>query len=183
MLEKGRDRVHQEPFEGGMDRYLSPTDVWAIAFGCIIGWGAFVMPGTTFLPVAGPGGTMIAMAASAAIMLVIGHNYAYLMNRHPGTGGVYSYTKEAFGRDHAFLCSWFLSLSYISIVFLNATALFVVSRTLLGSLLQVGVHYQVAGYDVYLTEVALSATALVVIGFLLINEKPLVQRLQTVLAV
>ena len=101
----------------GMARYLSQTDVWAIAFGCIIGWGAFVMPGTTFLPIAGPLGTLAAMAVSAAIMLVIGHNYSYLMIHRPGPGGVYSYTKEAFGRDHAFLCSWFLSLSYLSIAF------------------------------------------------------------------
>ena len=39
------------------DRYLSPLDVWAIAFGCTIGWGAFMMPGSTFLPVAGPLGS------------------------------------------------------------------------------------------------------------------------------
>ena len=63
----------------GLDRYLSPTDVWALSLGCIIGWGAFVMPGTTFLPVAGPLGTVVAMAISAAVMLVIGFNYFYLM--------------------------------------------------------------------------------------------------------
>ena len=119
-----------------MARYLSQIDVWATAFGCIVGWGAFVMPGTTFLPVAGPIGTTAAMIISAIIMLVIGANYAYLMVHHPGTGGVYTYCREAFGRDHAFLCSWFLSLSYTSIVFLNATALFVVSRTLFGTALQ-----------------------------------------------
>ncbi|MBQ9250691.1 MAG: amino acid permease [Oscillospiraceae bacterium] len=167
----------------GMARYLAPIDVWAIAFGCIIGWGAFVMPGTTFLPIAGPGGTVVAMLISAVIMLIIGMNYAFLMNSRPGTGGVYAYTKEAFGRDHAFLCSWFLSLSYISIVFLNATALFVVSRTLFGDLLQVGYHYNIAGYEIYLGEVALSVGALVLIGLLFINKKPLVQGLQTGLAV
>ena len=166
----------------GMARYLSQTDVWAIAFGCIIGWGAFVMPGTTFLPIAGPAGTLIAMGVSALIMLVIGSNYAYLMNQRPGTGGVYAYTREAFGQDHAFLCSWFLSLSYISIVFLNATALFVVSRTLFGQLLQVGLHYRIAGYDVYLGEVCLSIGVLVLIGILFILRKPLLQRLQTILA-
>ena len=37
-----------------LDRYLSPIDVWAMAFGCMVGWGVFAMPGTTFLPVAGP---------------------------------------------------------------------------------------------------------------------------------
>ena len=166
-----------------MDRYLTRVDVWAIAFGCIIGWGAFVMPGTTFLPIAGPGGTLLAMVISAAIMLVIGMNYAYLMVRRPGTGGVYTYTKEAFGRDHAFLCSWFLSLSYISIVFLNATALFVVSRTLFGTTLQVGPHYPVAGYEVYLSEVGMSLAALAAVGVLFILRKPLLQRLQTLLAV
>ena len=44
-----------------LDRYLSPVDVWAMAFGCMVGWGVFAMPGTTFLPVAGPAGTLIAM--------------------------------------------------------------------------------------------------------------------------
>ena len=167
----------------GLARYLSPTDVWAIAFGCIIGWGAFVMPGTTFLPTAGPGGTVIAMIVSAVIMLMIGTSYSFLMTRRPTTGGVYAYTKEVFGRDHAFLCSWFLSLSYMSIVFLNATALFVVSRTLLGDTLQVGYRYTVAGYEVYLGEVALSAAALLLIGILFILSKPFLQKLQTILAV
>ena len=108
-------KAHAAAPETEMDRYLSRTDVWAIAFGCIIGWGAFVMPGTTFLPIAGPGGTVVAMAVSAAIMLVIGMNYAYLMVRRPGTGGVYTYTKEAFGRDHAFLCAWFLRMRRLSL--------------------------------------------------------------------
>ena len=46
----------------GLAKYLSPIDVWAIAFGCIVGWGAFVMPGTTFLPLAGPLGSVAALA-------------------------------------------------------------------------------------------------------------------------
>ena len=32
-----------------LEKQLSPLNVWALAFGCIIGWGAFVMPGNTFL--------------------------------------------------------------------------------------------------------------------------------------
>jgi len=92
-------------------RNLSVLDVWVLAFGCMVGWGTFVMPGTTFLPVAGPLGTVIAMVAGMLIMLVIGSNIAFFMNRSPRSGGVYSYAKEAFGRDHAFLSSWFLCLS------------------------------------------------------------------------
>lgn len=73
-----------------MDRYLSQIDVWAVALGCMVGWGAFVMPGTTFLPIAGPAGTVLALAICTALILVIGRNYAYLMARRPAKGGIYS---------------------------------------------------------------------------------------------
>lgn len=165
------------------DRYLRPADVWAIAFGCIVGWGAFVMPGTDFLPLAGPFGTFMALGIGALIMLIIGHNYTFLMKKMPGTGGTYSYTKRTFGKDHAFICSWFLSLSYVTIVFLNATALFVMARTVAGNALQFGFHYQFAGYDVYFGELLLSTFALVAVGILFIGGKPLLQVMHTVLAV
>ena len=155
------------------------VDVWALSLGCIIGWGAFVMPGTTFLPAAGPAGTVIAMLLSAAIMLVIGANYAYLMGKQPGIGGVYAYTKGAFGRDHAFISSWFLCLAYLSLIPQNATALTVVGRALFGSALQQGVHYQLAGYEVYLTETAGAIFVLVLIALLAIRCKRLLQWIQT----
>ena len=166
-----------------LDRYLSPLDVWAMAFGVMVGWGAFVMPGTTFLPVAGPLGTVIAMAISTAIMLIIGVNVAFLMARHPRTGGLYSYAKEAFGRDHAFLCAWFLCLSYLTIVFLNASALFIVVRTLFGGLLETGAHYVIAGNVVYAGEVGVTMAALLAVGLLYIAAKPALQYVHTFLAV
>ena len=167
----------------GLAKYLSPIDVWAIAFGCIVGWGAFVMPGTTFLPLAGPLGSVAALIIGAVLMLIIGRNYSYLMEKRPGAGGVYSYTKEAFGRDHAFICSWFLSLSYLSIVFLNATALFVLSRTVFGDFFHFGFHYQIAGFEVYFGEIMMTVLALEVFGLIYILKKPLLQFLQTAFAI
>ena len=167
----------------GLARYLSGVDGWAMAFGCIIGWGAFVMPATDLLPAAGAAGSIIGLVIGALIMLVIGANYSYLMVRRPGTGGVYSYTKEAFGQEHAFLCSWFLSLAYISIVFLNATALLVISRMLLGTTLQIDPHYSVNGNNIYLLEAALSVMTLVLIAEFFIRFRPLLQWIQTALAV
>lgn len=29
-------------------KYLSIMGAWALSFGCSVGWGSFVMPGTTF---------------------------------------------------------------------------------------------------------------------------------------
>ena len=149
----------------------------------MVGWGVFVMPGTTFLPVAGPIGTLIAMIISVAIILIVAANYIYLMRERPTTGGVYAYTKEAFGRDHAFLCSWFLTLSYLTIVFLNGTAMFVVVRTLFGTKLQGAASYNIAGVDIYLGEVMVSVAALVVVGILFIVAKPVLQYVHTILAV
>ena len=54
--------------EKALDRSLSPLDVWVMAFGVMVGWGAFAMPGNTFLPVAGPAGTLISMFIGTAIM-------------------------------------------------------------------------------------------------------------------
>ncbi|MBQ3965062.1 MAG: amino acid permease [Firmicutes bacterium] len=166
-----------------LDRYLKPIDVWAIAFGCMVGWGVFAMPGNTFLPLAGPAGTLISMLISMVIMLIIGRNFSYLMGRTPMTGGVYTYTKEAFGRDHAFISSWFLCLSYLTIVFLNGTALFMVVRILLGETVQKGIHYTIAGNTIYLTETIASVLVLVIVGILFVLAKALLQKLMTVFAV
>ena len=167
----------------GLDRYLSPLDVWGMAFGCMVGWGVLVMPGTTFLPVAGPAGTVIAMVIGIAVMLVVCANMSWLMNRNPGTGGIYAYTKEAFGRDHAFLCAWFLCLSYLTIVFLNGSAMFVVVRTLLGDSVQTGFYYTVAGNRIFVKEVATSVLALAGVGLLFVVAKPVLQRLHTIFSV
>ena len=166
------------------DRYLSPLDVLAIAFGCTVGWGAFVMPGTTFLPVAGPLGTLIALVIGMAVVLVIGSNFSYLMRRNPGTGGVYAYTKSAFGRDHAFLCAWLLCLSYLAIVFLNATSLFIVLRPVFGDRLRIGYgYYNIGGNVIFMGEVGASIVTLAIVGLLFINAKPLLQRLHTALSI
>ena len=166
-----------------LDKYLSKTDVWGMAFGCMVGWGVFAMPGNTFLPVAGPLGTVIAMVIGMAIMLIVSSNFSYLMGRSAITGGIYSYTKEAFGRDHAFLSSWFLCLSYLTIVFLNGTALFYVIRLLFGDAAQMGINYNIAGNSVYLGETIVSILVLVLVGVLFIVAKPALQKLHTVLAV
>ncbi|MBQ6440014.1 MAG: amino acid permease [Mogibacterium sp.] len=154
-----------------------------MAFGVMVGWGVFAMPGNTFLPVAGPAGTQIAIVIGMIIMLIIGGNFTYLMGRTAITGGIYSYTKEAFGRDHAFLSAWFLCLSYLTIVFLNGTALIYIVRMLFGSSLQTGFHYTVAGNTIYLYETLVSALALGIIGVLFLIAKPLLQRLHTIFAI
>ncbi len=165
-----------------LTKYLSPINVWALSFGCAVGWGAFVMPGTTFLPLAGPLGTAIGIAISAVVMLAIGLNYHYLMNKYPDAGGTMTYAIKTFGYDHGFLCAWFLVLVYVAIIWANATALALIGRNLLGTRFQFGFHYNVLGYDVYFGEALLSIAALLICGFLCSRGKRLAVWVQTLLA-
>lgn len=164
-----------------LERKLSPLNVWALALGCIIGWGAFVMPANTFLPQGGPAGTAIAMGIAAVIMVLIAWNYSYMIVRYPIAGGEYAYISETFGKTHAFSASWLLGLCYLAIVPLNATALALVGRNLLGGIFQVGFHYTVAGYDVYLGELLLALGALILFAYLSIRGVKFTGMFQTVL--
>ena len=152
-----------------LKRMLSPLHVWSLALGCIVGGSAFIMPADTFLPRSGPLGTAIAMLIAAAVMSVIAFNYSYMIKKYPVAGGEFTYASKAFGRTHGFICAWFISLSYLSLVPLNATALSVLGRTVLGQLFQFGFSYTVAGYNVYFGEILLAITALVVFAYLAIR--------------
>ena len=171
----------EKPGAEGLSRYLSPLGAWALAFGCSVGWGAFVMPGTTFLPIAGPLGTAIGIAIGAMIMLVIGMNYHYMMNQCPEAGGTYAFTRNAFGYDHGFLNAWFLVLTYIAIIWANATALPLIARHLFGSLFQFGWHYEIAGYQIYMGEALLSIAALALTGLICLRGR-LAARVQIAMA-
>ena len=166
-----------------LGRYLSPLSAWAMSFGCAVGWGAFVMPGTTFLPVAGPLGTLIGLAVGAAAMFLIGRNYHYLIQHFPEAGGAYGYVKRVCGHDHGYICGWFLILTYIAIAWANATALALIGRNLLGGMFSFGFKYHVAGYDVYAGEILLSAFAVLVIGGIFLAGKRVAARLQTTFAI
>lgn len=157
--------------------------VWSLAFGCIIGWGAFMMPGTTFLPAAGPLGTAAAMAIGALIMIVISVSYSYMVKRYPNGGGEFTYTRMFFGEKHAYWCAWFLALAFIANVPMNSTALGLMSRKLFFGIFQFGRMYSVAGYDIYLGEVILAVLALTVLSVISILGTKETGVVDTVMAV
>ena len=154
-----------------MRRNIPLLGAWALSLGCAVGWGAFMMPGNTFLPVAGPLGTVIGILLGAVIMLIIGVNYHCLMQEYPDAGGAFSFIKTTFSYDHGFVGAWFLLLTYIAIVWANATALPLIGRFLLGDVFQFGFSYRIAGFDIYFGELLLSVGAIVIAGLLCIRGR------------
>ena len=164
----------------GLTKYLSPVAVWALAFGSAVGWGAFVMPGTTFLPIAGPWGSVIGLLIGAGIMLIIGLSYRVLMERYPDAGGSYTFAAKVLGSDHGFLCAWMLLLTYAAIIWANSTALSLIVRFLFGDIFCFGFSYQIAGYTVYMGEVLLSVAILAAACLICAAGKRLAAWVQTI---
>ena len=157
-------------------------DVWGLALGAIIGWGCFVLPGTTFLPKAGPAGTAMGMLIGALLIIVIAISYGYLIRNYPLSGGEFVYTKEAIGKRNAFVCGWSMILAYWSLIPLNATALALISRYLFPGIIQQGFLYQIAGWDVYAGEVVLASVAIIVMALINIRGIKQAAWMQTAIA-
>lgn len=167
-----------------LKKQLNPINVWAIALGCIIGWGSFVNPGKKFLPNSGVAGTTIAMILGALVMIIIASSYAYMVPKYPKAGGEYTFTKECFGKNMAICCGWFLVAAYLTNVPMNSTAIGLIVDGLDGSadLLKFGFHYSVAGFEVYLGEILFASAILILFAFMNIWGVRKAAILQTVLA-
>lgn len=169
----------------GLKRKLSPTHVWALAFGCVVGWGSFINPGKKFLPNSGVAGTAIAMVAGALVMIGIAFSYAYMVPKYPKAGGEFTFTKACFGKLPAYICGWFLLAAYLTNVPMNSTAIGLIVDGLDGPLdiLKWGFHYRVAGFDVWAGEMLLAMGILILFGVLNILGVEKAGVIQTVLAV
>ena len=167
-----------------LKRQLTPMHVWAIAFGCIIGWGSFVNPGKKFLPNSGVAGTAIAMVLGAVVMIIIAFSYAYMIPKYPKAGGEFTFTKECFGRKTAYVCGWFLVAAYLTNVPMNSTAIGLIVDGLDGSadILKFGFHYSVAGFEIYFGEMVFATVILILFGVLNILGVKKAGILQTILS-
>lgn len=172
-----------KPQEQQFKKKLNPMDVWAIAFGCIIGWGAFINPGEKFLPNSGVLGTAIAIAIGALIMIVISISYAYMIRKHPKAGGEFIFAKQCFGRIPAYICGWFLIAAYLSNVPLNSTALGLVVDGLAPGALHFGFSYVIAGNTIYLGEILLACGVLILFAVINMLGTKKAGIVQTILAV
>lgn len=165
-----------------LEKTLKPHWVWAIALGASIGWGAFVQP-INWMEEAGPLGVIIGFFIGAALMMLIAVSYGFLIKSFPVSGGEFAYAFISLGRTHAFISGWFLTLGYICIVALNASAFSLMIKYVFPSFIEVFPLYTIAGWDVYGMEIIVATIGLAFFGYLNIKGTGLTGQIQFIFAV
>ncbi len=143
---------------------MGKTDVIALAFGAMIGFGWIVLTGD-FLSSAGTLGSALAFVIGGFIIMLVGLTYAELVAAMPHVGGEHNYVLRAMGSWPAFFTSWMLVLGYVSVVAFEAVAL-PHSMSFLVPDLMTGYLWTIAGYDVYAVWVAVGVLGSVLITVL-----------------
>lgn len=161
-------------------RVLARTDVLALVFGAMIGWGWIVLTGTAILN-AGSLGAIIAFLIGGTAVLLVGLTYAELAAAMPRVGGEHVYSYRAMGHFASFICTWSIVLGYMSVVAFEAVALPTVVEQLAPHY-SVGYLWTVAGWDVNASWVAVGVVGSIVmmlINFAGISTAALLQKLVT----
>jgi amino acid transporter len=150
---------------------LGRRDVLALAFGAIIGWSWVLLTGQ-WVQTAGAIGAIGAFVAGGVAMIFISLTYAELASAMPFAGGEHVYSYRALGRGASFICTWALILAYVTVVAFEAVALSSGLEYLLPDFSK-GRLWSVAGEDVYLSWVAVSiAAALLMTTVNVLGVKP-----------
>ena len=145
---------------------MGPGSIWAVAVGSIIGWGCFIQGGLWTERAGGTLPLFLGFLAGGLLMIVVGYSYSYMIAKFPVAGGEFAYAYKGFGRTASYICGWMLSLGYLSIVALNATALPVLASYIFPGVFNRGYLYTIAGYDVYMGEVGLSLFFIILFGIM-----------------
>ena len=173
---------HAESGREELKKTMSPAEVWALAVGAIIGWGCFVLPGTRFLPEAGPMGSLLAFLIGGGLLCFVALSYSILIKAYPVAGGSFTYAYVGFGTKCGFICGWALVLGYLCVIAANGTAMALLSRALLPGVFDVGYMYTVAGWDVYAGELCMMSAVFLFFGYMNFRGMDMASSLQLILA-
>jgi APA family basic amino acid/polyamine antiporter len=119
-----------------LHRVIGRRDVALLVIGSVIGSGIFLVPGVVLRQSGGAVGVALVAWLLGGLLSFLGAlTYAELGAMNPGSGGLYLYIRDAFGRLPAFLYGWILLLVICSG---TVATLAVASATYLRQLLPYG---------------------------------------------
>jgi amino acid transporter len=143
---------------------LGRGDVFALAFGAIIGWGWVVLSGP-MIQQAGTLGSIVAVIAGAVMVGFVGLAYAELASALPRAGGSLVFSYRGLGRGWAWACGWALVLAYVGVSAFEAVAFPMVLTYLLPGF-NAQPLYTLASSPVSLPWIAAGVLGSIVVGWL-----------------
>ncbi len=163
------------------ERVLSKKDIFAIAFGAMIGWGWVVMAGD-WIKGAGTLGSIMAFIIGGIMVLFVGLTYAELTAAMPQCGGEHVFSLRALGKNGSFVCTWAIILGYVGVVAFEACAFPTVIQYICPGFLK-GYMYTIAGFDIYASWVAVGVVASIIITIINYFGAKSAAKLQTILTI
>lgn len=131
-----------------LGKTLKRGDIWAFAFGSIVGWGWVMLTGG-WVASAGTGGAIIAILIAAGMCGLVGMAYAELTPALPLAGGSLVWAYRATGYKFSWFSGWAIAFAYVAVAAWEGPALASAVGYLI-ELPEIGYIWTVAEYDVYL---------------------------------
>lgn len=182
LLKKSLEEKIMEQQNSKFERVLGKKDVFAIAFGAMIGWGWVVLAGT-WIEKAGTLGAIISFIMGGVLVLFVGLTYAELTSAMPQCGGEQVFSLRGLGANWSFVCTWAIILSYVGVVAFESCALPAVVDYIIPGF-EKGYMYTIEGFDVYGTWVAvgvISSIVLTIVNYLGIKPAAFMQSVFTII--
>jgi amino acid transporter len=144
-------------------RVLDLKDTLALSFGAMVGWSWVILSGL-WVSNGGSLGAILGFALAGAPIMLIGLLYAELASAMPVVGGEHEYSLRALGRHGSFVCTWAIVFVYVSVCAFEAVALPTVIDYWFPAY-QAGFLWSIAGWDVYLSWVAVGVAGAALVTF------------------
>jgi amino acid transporter len=126
---------------------LNKWEIFALAFGAMIGWSWVILSGD-WIRTAGTLGAILAFVIGGLLVLLVGLTYAELTVAMPKCGGEHVFSMRAIGTAGSFVCTWSIIIAYIGVAAFEACAFPTVIQYVFPGFMK-GYLYTVAGFDVY----------------------------------
>lgn len=129
---------------------LGRGDIWAFAFGSVVGWG-WVMLAGGWVSDAGSVGAILAFVIAGIVCCFIGMAFAELCPMIPQTGGVLVFAYRAGGYKFGWFAAWAMAFAYVAVACWEGPAFGTAVEYLIPQLTQnADVLYSIEGYNVTL---------------------------------
>ena len=130
-----------------LKKTLGRVEVFALAFGTMVGWGWIRLP-SQWIDYAGVLGAVVAFLVGGLMCIFVGLTYAELTSAFPLAGGELAFSYRGMGYLGSWITGWTISFAYIGVAAWEGIALSSAVDYML-PITNFGYLWNIAGFDVY----------------------------------